>query len=64
MGFTWCLPANKLLLDMAQQQKMSDNRMRVSSNASDVNRSLQHKEMLETIKDSGKEEGGGEEEWK
>ena len=37
--------------------------MRVSSNASDVNRSLQHKEMLETMKGSGKEEGGGEE-WK
>ena len=44
--------ANKLLMDMTQQQKMSDNRMRVSSNASDVNRSLQHKEMLETMKGS------------
>ena len=44
--------ANKLLMDMTQQQKMSDNRMRVSNNASDVNRTLQHKEMLETMKGS------------
>jgi len=44
--------ANSLLMDMTQQQKMSDNRMRVSNNASDVNRSLQHKEMLETMKGS------------
>ena len=49
--------ANNLLMDMTQQQKMTDSRMRVSNNASDVNRALQHKEMIETMK-----EGEGEEE--
>ena len=48
--------ANNLLMDMTQQQKMTDRRMRVNSNASDVNRSLQHKETIETLKDNGEEE--------
>jgi len=53
--------ANNLLMDMTQQQKLSDNRMRVSSNASDVNRTLQHKEMIETMKEGeGDEENFGE----
>ena len=48
--------ANSLLLDMTQQQKMTYNRMRVSNNTSDVNKLLQHKETIETLKGSGKNE--------